>query len=128
MESKLESHGMPASDTQSFRDQATPRSNRIVTLFRVIGILEGVSYLLLLFVAMPVKYGWKEPILVEIFGAAHGFLFVAYVFLAALAIWLKKWPAWVFLQAFLASLVPFGTFWMDRRIATRMSLDSKSTS
>lgn len=96
------------------------RQSKIVVLFRIAGILEGVSYLLLLFVAMPVKYLLGEPILVEFTGAAHGFLFVAYALLATLATWRMKWPIWVPVQAFIASLLPFGTFWMDRRIADRL--------
>lgn len=98
-------------------------TSKTVACFRVVGILEGVSYLLLLFVAMPVKYLLGEPILVEFTGAAHGFLFVAYALLAVLATWRMKWPIWVPVQAFIASLLPFGTFWMDRRIASR-SLNS----
>jgi integral membrane protein len=68
---------------------------------------------------MPVKYVLGEPILVEIVGAAHGFLFIAYVLMAGLVTWWMKWPIWVALQAFVASLLPFGTFWMDRQIAAR---------
>ena len=50
--------------------------------FRVVSIAEGISYLILLFLAMPVKYLLGEPSLVSIFGSIHGFLFV--VFMAAL--------------------------------------------
>lgn len=125
MENKLEPDSIAVHEAEISQETTRPSRDVLVSLFRGTGILEGVSYLLLLFVAMPVKYGLKEPILVEIIGAAHGFLFVAYLFLAALTTWLRSWPAWVFLQAFLASLLPFGTFWMDRRIASRMSLDSK---
>jgi integral membrane protein len=98
-----------------------PPASKIVQLFRITGILEGVSYLLLLFVAMPVKYLLGEPVLVEFTGAAHGFLFVAYALLATLATWQMKWPIGVPFQAFIASLLPFGTFWMDRRIVSRLS-------
>lgn len=103
--------------------EQTPKqpSGKIVALFRITGILEGISYLLLLFVAMPVKYLLGEPILVEFTGAAHGFLFVAYALLATLATWWMRWPIWVPVQAFVASLLPFGTFWMDRRIASRLT-------
>lgn len=128
MDNQLEPHSIAAREVAVNPEASCPPRDGLVTLFRGTGILEGISYLVLLFIAMPVKYGLKEPILVEIFGAAHGFLFVAYVFLAALTIGLRKWPAWVFLQAFLASLLPFGTFWMDRRIASRKLLDTKRTS
>lgn len=80
---------------------------------RVIGFLEGVSFLALLGIAMPLKYVWGEPQAVRVVGMAHGVLFLAYV-AAAVQAWLDyDWPwkraAWVLA----ASLVPFGTFYAD---------------
>lgn len=80
---------------------------------RVIGFLEGVSFLVLLGIAMPLKYVWDEPQAVRVVGMAHGVLFLAYV-AAAVQAWLDyDWPwkraAWVIA----ASLVPFGTFYAD---------------
>lgn len=82
--------------------------------FRKIAIAEGISFLLLLFIAMPLKYFANLPMAVKIMGSLHGILFVAFVVLA----WevkgdYKKSILW-FLKAMLASLLPFGTFVMDR--------------
>jgi integral membrane protein len=80
---------------------------------RVIGFLEGVSFLLLLGVAMPLKYLWDEPGAVRVVGMAHGVLFIAYI-----AATVQAWQEydWTWKRAALvaaASLVPFGTFYAD---------------
>lgn len=81
--------------------------------FRKVAILEGWSYILLIFLAMPIKYYLGNPIYVKYVGWAHGALFIAYVaFLPFLMINLK----WSFVKtiiAFIASLLPFGTFVLD---------------
>jgi integral membrane protein len=80
---------------------------------RVIGFLEGVSFLVLLGVAMPLKYYWGEPQAVRVVGMAHGVLFIAYV-AAAVQAWLEydwSWKRAALVVA--ASLVPFGTFYAD---------------
>lgn len=82
---------------------------------RAIGLLEGISFLVLLGVAMPLKYVWGEPQAVRVVGMAHGVLFLAYI-AAAVQAWLEynwswKRAAWVIA----ASLVPFGTFYADVR-------------
>jgi integral membrane protein len=84
--------------------------------FRLIGVIEGISYLLLLFIAMPLKYlaGIPEP--VKYLGWAHGVLFVLFG-LALLQVWLVR--RWSFLRAagaFISSLLPFGTFVLDKHI------------
>ncbi len=82
--------------------------------FRIVAFWEGISYLLLLFVAMPLKYGLGIDMGVRVVGMAHGVLFIAY--LATLGL------AWSYLrtnrgvQAFVLSLVPFGTFWLEARL------------
>jgi integral membrane protein len=57
-----------------------------IGLLRGIGIIEGISYLVLLFIAMPLKYFADLPIFVQIFGMAHGILFVLFV-LTLLIVW-----------------------------------------
>lgn len=82
---------------------------------RVVGFLEGVSFLVLLGVAMPLKYAWGEPQAVRVVGMAHGVLFLAYVALAAQAWSEHDWP-WKRAAALVASsLVPFGTFYADAK-------------
>lgn len=77
--------------------------------------LEGISYLLLLLVAMPLKYWADLPAAVLLVGWAHGVLFVTYG-LALLWVWQDQ--KWSFAKAFLAgimSLLPAGTFWFERK-------------
>jgi integral membrane protein len=94
--------------------------------FRVIGNLEGLSFLLLLGVAMPLKYlaGIPEP--VKFLGWAHGLLFILYLLYVAGA----KWKlGWTFSQLFLAaaaSVVPFGPFVVDRKLLPKKTDSLKS--
>lgn len=83
---------------------------------RIIGILEGISYLVLLGIAMPLKYIGHMPQAVRIAGSVHGFLFVAFL-LALAAVWRNhKWPYEKVAMAFILSIVPFGTFYLDKQI------------
>ena len=80
--------------------------------FRIIGHLEGASFLLLLFVAMPLKYLLAMPLAVRVVGSLHGLLFVAYLAALARVALEHHWPARASLRAFAASLVPFGMFFL----------------
>lgn len=86
-----------------------------------IGRLEGASFLLLLGVAMPLKYLAGQPLAVRVLGMAHGVLFL--LFLAALwrAADAHGWPRRHVVLGVIASLVPFGTFWFERRLPATMS-------
>lgn len=87
-----------------------------VESLRKIGNIEGISYLLLLGVAMPLKYMADIPQAVKIVGAIHGFLFVLFM-LALVRVWLKiKWPYEKIAMAFLLSIIPFGTFYLDKKL------------
>jgi integral membrane protein len=86
------------------------------TTFRKIAVAEGVSYILLVFVAMPLKYWAGIPLAVKYTGWAHGVLFMLYVVLLIMA-WLEY--KWAFKKAALfglASLVPFAPFWVDKKL------------
>jgi integral membrane protein len=83
---------------------------------RIIGFLEGVSYLLLLFIAMPLKYLAGQPEMVRITGMAHGILFMAYIPLVLYVMAERDWPIKKAALAMLASLIPFGTFWAEFRL------------
>jgi integral membrane protein len=80
------------------------------TVFRVSGWLEGGSYLLLLLIAMPLKYVWGEPGMVRYVGMAHGLLFLAYVGLAFAMYDREDWSMKKLGMALLASLLPAGPF------------------
>jgi len=83
--------------------------------FRVIAFLEGISYLALFFVSMPLKYiyGITEPN--KVIGMAHGFLFVFYVILMFPAADERNWDMKKKIVVFLLSLLPFGTFWGEKK-------------
>jgi integral membrane protein len=83
---------------------------------RIIGFAEGLSFLILLGIAMPLKYFFGLPETVRVVGMAHGLLFVLYVLLV---IQVKIEYGWSFkkmLLALLASVIPFGTFWADAKL------------
>jgi integral membrane protein len=87
-----------------------------VPLLRRLALIEGVSFLLLLGVAMPLKYLAGMPIAVKIVGWAHGLLFVALCFLLLQAIMFANWTMARAGAVFVASLLPFGPFYLDRRM------------
>jgi integral membrane protein len=80
---------------------------------RVVGFLEGVSFLVLLCVAMPLKYIWHEPLAVRVTGMAHGVLFLAYLWATLQAMLDYGWTWKRAALVALASLVPCGTFYAD---------------
>lgn len=84
--------------------------------FRLIGILEGISYLVLLLIAMPLKYLADKPEAVKYVGWAHGLLFVSFG-LYLLIVWKQyRWSFGKATVAFVASLLPFGTFILDKQL------------
>lgn len=87
-----------------------------VSFLRGVGLLEAVSYLFLLFVAMPLKYAWDMPMAVRIAGSVHGALFVAFCFALWRVLNHTNWPLSRAAFVFLASLVPFMPFFIDRRM------------
>lgn len=89
--------------------------NKLYHWFRRVAIAEGVSFVALVFIAMPLKYLAKIPIAVTIAGSMHGILFISFIKLAwDLKVAGDKSAAW-FGKAFLASILPFGTFYMDHK-------------
>jgi integral membrane protein len=89
--------------------------NKSFRWFRNIAFAEGISFIILLFISMPLKYVAKMPMAVTIFGSIHGILFVAFAMLAieVRGVYKKNFN-WL-LKAGLASVIPFGTFYMDRQ-------------
>lgn len=83
---------------------------------RVIAFIEGVSYLVLLGVAMPLKYLAGVPGPVKAVGWAHGLLFVLYILSAAEVTIARRWRPARVLGVLAAALVPFGTFVLDSRL------------
>ncbi len=88
---------------------------------RYVGIAEGISFLLLLLIAMPLKYIWGWPLAVKYVGWAHGVLFVMYIVAVFAAIKAMKWGLKGVTIAMIASLLPAGTFVLDRTLRRRES-------
>jgi integral membrane protein len=82
--------------------------------FRIVAFWEGISYLVLLFIAMPLKYGFGEDMAVRVVGMAHGVLFLAYC--VTLGLIARRLGARLSLIAFVVSFIPAGTFWLERRL------------
>ena len=87
----------------------------MINLFRVTALLEGVSYLLLLFIAVPIKYLFNDPAYVKLLGMPHGVLFIAYILFAMIFKNKFCWSNKEFLIISVASLIPFGTFYIDKK-------------
>ncbi len=83
---------------------------------RAVALLEGVSFLVLLFIAMPLKYLAGMPLAVKMVGWAHGLLFVLYLLALVEVAVAHRWSLVRIVGAFIASLVPFGTFVLDARL------------
>jgi len=85
------------------------------TFFRVVSFLEGTSYLLLLFVAVPVKYWMNDPQYVKLLGMPHGLLFVSYIVLAFLLKSELNWSIKKLGVVLIASILAFATFYVDKK-------------
>ncbi|SMC36429.1 DUF3817 domain-containing protein [Chryseobacterium sp. YR221] len=88
---------------------------------RILAILEGISLLSLIFIAVPVKYGLNNPSLVRMLGPVHGTLFLLFLF-NTLSVgveqgWKFKETTW---KVILACFIPFGTFYIDRKILSKL--------
>ena len=89
--------------------------NITLKTFRVISLLEALSFVILLLVAMPIKYILGNPELVRIVGMAHGILFVLYIISALLYKNKLNWSNQVLVVVILCSIIPLGPFYVDRK-------------
>lgn len=87
-----------------------------LSLFRKVAVAEGISYVLLIFVAMPLKYWADMPLAVKYTGWAHGLLFVLYGAFLIMAWQEQKWKFGKVVLIFVASLLPFAPFIVDKRL------------
>lgn len=97
----------------------------MLNIFRTTAILEGISYLALFAITMPLKYMADLPMPNKYVGYAHGGLFIAYIILA-IVFWMeKKWSVKRLLILLLASLLPFATFYVDKKYLNSLSSKGK---
>jgi integral membrane protein len=85
----------------------------MIKILRVISYLEGISYILLLFIAVPIKYYANDPSLVKLLGMPHGLLFVAFVILSLANSKKYNWSFIKTIVVLISSIIPFGTFYVD---------------
>jgi integral membrane protein len=85
----------------------------MIKTLRVISYLEGISYILLLFIAVPIKYYANDPSLVKLLGMPHGLLFVAFVILSLVNSKKYNWSFIKTIVVLISSIIPFGTFYVD---------------
>lgn len=89
--------------------------NISIQTFRVISLLEALSYIVLLLIAMPVKYLLGNPELVRVVGMAHGILFVLYILGAFVFKNKLNWSNQILGVVILCSIIPLGPFYVDRK-------------
>jgi integral membrane protein len=95
-----------------------------IRVFRMIALAEGVSFLTLLFIAMPMKYFMGMPEVVRVVGSIHGLLFLLYVGQLARVHFKQRWSFMFSLYAFVASIIPFGTFVLDKQLREKEAVAS----
>lgn len=88
---------------------------------RIIGYLEGISLLVLIFIAVPMKYYFDNPSLSKMLGPIHGALFLLFIF-NTLSVgieqnWKFNTTTW---KVILACFIPFGTFYIDKKILSKI--------
>ena len=91
---------------------------------RIISMIEAISYLILLFIAMPMKYIWGEPMAVRIVGMAHGVLFCLFCTALLNAMLTQKWNLIPPALIFLASLIPFAPIWVEKWLKKQAHLST----
>ncbi|MGK0386555.1 MAG: integral membrane protein [Patiriisocius sp.] len=87
---------------------------KVIKVFKVISSLEAISFLVLLGIAMPLKYVWELPQMVQVVGMAHGVLFLLYIAFAVYVSQLLNWSVKKLFIAVLCSVIPFGPFYVER--------------
>lgn len=87
-----------------------------ISRFRLIGFYEGLSFLLLLGIAMPLKYFFDMPLFVKYVGWAHGVLFILYMYALLQVALVHKWTVGKAAAGVVASLLPFGPFILDKKL------------
>lgn len=96
----------------------------MIILFKIVSWLEGISYLLLMFLGMPYKYLeslGNDPTYVKMLGMPHGVFFVAYVILAIVLKFKLNWSIKTFSIVFILSLLPFGTFFVGKFLKKKVA-------
>jgi integral membrane protein len=92
---------------------------------RLVGLMEGISFLVLLGIAMPLKYLAGQPGAVSMVGMLHGLLFVLYIGAVIVAAADRGWSPGRIVGAVVAAIIPFGTFVLDVRLREELKVRSE---
>jgi integral membrane protein len=111
----------------AYRSRRIPIVNDPITRLRIVGVLEGASFLLLLGVAMPLKYMAGMPGMVRVVGMAHGLLWIAYVAAVIDVRLVRGWRPGRVARALLASVLPFGPFVFDASLRSEQAQRAEQT-
>lgn len=93
--------------------------NNSYTNFRIVSILEGLSYLILLFIAMPIKYIGENPYPVKVVGMGHGILFILFCLFLFVAMKKYSWDKGLGIKYFILSLIPFCFILIEKSLKTQ---------
>lgn len=96
-----------------------------LSIFRKVAVAEGISYIALIFIAMPLKYFMDMPLAVKYTGWLHGLLFVFYASLVVLCMIEYKWGIGKATLIFLGSLLPFVPFYVDKKLKEQTGSQTK---
>ena len=95
------------------------KDKNIVDVLRIVAFIEGISYVVLLAIAMPLKYAAGMPQAVRITGSVHGALFVLFCLLLLQAFLSARWKFSFAANVFASAVIPLGTFFMDKTLGQR---------
>jgi integral membrane protein len=98
-------------------------NKKLFKAFHIIGIAEALSFILLMFIAMPLKYMLDMPLMVKVLGWAHGLLFVVYLFFVIQCAVVFRWSFFQSALGFMAAVLPFGPFAYHSWIKKKTMLD-----
>lgn len=104
----------------SLKPTLTKGQNTVLKNLTIAGYLEGTSFLLLLGIAMPLKYMLGIPEAVKYIGMAHGALFIVYILMLLIATSKIKMPLWAMPAGVLGSFLPLGPFIFDHLLKKRL--------
>ncbi|MCD7035785.1 DUF3817 domain-containing protein [Metabacillus sp. GX 13764] len=96
--------------------------NSPIERLKLIGTIEGISFIVLLAIAMPLKYAAGFPLAVTIVGGLHGLFFVLFLLAVANAAIAHKWSLLAAFGAVIASIIPFGTFVLNSKLNKRQTV------
>lgn len=101
-------------------------NNTALGRFRVVALLEGISYLALFGITMPLKYMADMPAPNKVVGMTHGILSVIYVVMLVHATLAQKWSPVKALVALVASLIPFGAFVLEWKLRNEVDQEAEA--